>query len=415
MRRPCLKPQVYSFLYPSPSSEDPQDWVGFVTGCLVPEVRSETVRFYGPSSEEEARWPGLDYSSRAHRLRLSAFPHHRALFQAFDCLGLTVSEIYDICKWEGTKYAKDRYNATHSDKVRDTTWDGIRDDNRQRRLPAARRHVPGESCHSSQSPAHKSRYLVAERSAAHLECDEDDRVVERSVGVSLNERLRAATAARLQGHDVPLDPAYEAWLKEATERGTIAPGIVERGVISQRPRILHHGGRSLSPLRAGEVYGFMPGAANEQHSLPELYNFATVPGATTGVSRSPFSSRSSHAPSHSSHPSSSARHSSHSASSVTGSSAPGSRYWTQTVPEIFRYGSQTVYQTPALAHIIETQAGTPAPPELPRSAYPPLTASSVVAASPRYQFVPTQVPGHMPGRSSASSLRRAGRSGESRR
>jgi len=53
--------------------------------------------------------------------------------------------------------------------------------------------------------------------------DEDDDDDIESVGIELNARLIAAIAAREQqglGSDIALDPAWEAFLKEAAENGT---------------------------------------------------------------------------------------------------------------------------------------------------------------------------------------------------
>lgn len=55
--------------------EDIKDWDSFFDLKLVPEVLEETIRFYGPQDNNlEARFPGLDYMSAWHRLRLSQFP-----------------------------------------------------------------------------------------------------------------------------------------------------------------------------------------------------------------------------------------------------------------------------------------------------------------------------------------------------
>ncbi|KAJ5742641.1 uncharacterized protein N7511_011373 [Penicillium nucicola] len=92
---------------------------------LVPEVRLETLQFYGPSNRIEVRYPGLDYSYPPHRLRLSRFRWHRKLFQVFDDFNLTQSEINDLCRWEGTKSARQWYEAERGIRVRDTTAQSI--------------------------------------------------------------------------------------------------------------------------------------------------------------------------------------------------------------------------------------------------------------------------------------------------
>lgn len=58
-------------------------------------------------------------------MRLGRFKHHRRLFQAFDDLGLTYNEIQDFCCWEGTKWARERYEKDEGIKVVDTTGDEI--------------------------------------------------------------------------------------------------------------------------------------------------------------------------------------------------------------------------------------------------------------------------------------------------
>ena len=51
-------------------------------------------------------------------MRLGRFPHHRKLFRAFDDLGLTYGEIQDFCCWEGTKWARERYEKDEGISVR---------------------------------------------------------------------------------------------------------------------------------------------------------------------------------------------------------------------------------------------------------------------------------------------------------
>ncbi|KAJ6018462.1 hypothetical protein N7499_003741 [Penicillium canescens] len=96
-----------------------------ITEYLVPEVRREILQFYGSLHRIEARYPGLDYSFPPHRMRLSRFRWHFELFQVFDKFKLTEAEINDLCRWEGTKYARQLYEAQEGVKVRDTTAQSI--------------------------------------------------------------------------------------------------------------------------------------------------------------------------------------------------------------------------------------------------------------------------------------------------
>lgn len=104
------------------------DWESFVHTRLVPEVRNENERFYGekaPETEIEARYPGLDYCSIWHRRRLSQFPYHRRLFNAFDKFGLTQDEIYGVVTWEKSLHARRRHESLLGITVQDTTGDDI--------------------------------------------------------------------------------------------------------------------------------------------------------------------------------------------------------------------------------------------------------------------------------------------------
>jgi len=101
-------------LFPNPSSTDPPSFSAHLARNLVPEVRIEVQTFYGDLNSAEARYPGLNYCHPPHRMRLGRFPHHRRLFKAFDQLGLTYSEVQDFCCWEGTKWARERYEKDES-------------------------------------------------------------------------------------------------------------------------------------------------------------------------------------------------------------------------------------------------------------------------------------------------------------
>ena len=129
--------------------------------------------------------------------------------------------------------------------MRDTTADDIREGTPPpfptvRVNPAYGGYVPGTSAYLAlQSPVaildqeDTDEDMISQQSSdddeEEDECQEEDEVEEdedddeddeiASVGVELNQRLLAATAARQQGEQVPLDEEWEQWLKEAAERG----------------------------------------------------------------------------------------------------------------------------------------------------------------------------------------------------
>ncbi|KAI4147869.1 MAG: hypothetical protein L6R39_002991 [Caloplaca ligustica] len=259
MLKPSLAPVVYSLLFPNPKPTDPPNFQTYISKQLVPEVRAETARFYGHIDCVEAQYPGLDYAIAAHRLRLSRFPYHRRLFQALDQLRLTNHEIQTLCKWEGTRWARERYERDIGVRVRETTWDDVtlalsepptvtRTELRGVTSSAVTaRHVPLQKLDQSVDvpdadipiPAVYDRQhqrsgtgVDMEEEAAggssgvradsvELEADESEDELHQSVGVELNQRLVAATEARSRGEEAVLDADWEQWLKEAAERGSI--------------------------------------------------------------------------------------------------------------------------------------------------------------------------------------------------
>jgi len=116
---------LYAHLFPSPTPKDPTTFSHHLARDLVPEVRIEVATFYGDLNTTEARYPGLDYCYPPHRMRLSRFKHHARLFAAFDALRLTNQELQDFCCWEGTKWARERYERDEGVTVPDTTGDNI--------------------------------------------------------------------------------------------------------------------------------------------------------------------------------------------------------------------------------------------------------------------------------------------------
>ncbi|KAL8783664.1 MAG: hypothetical protein Q9213_004458 [Squamulea squamosa] len=265
MHKPLLAPILYGRLYPTPKPTDPPNFQVHISKQLVPEVRAETARFYGHIDCIEAQYPGLDYALAAHRLRLSRFPYHRRLFQAFEQLRFTNAEIQTLCKWEGTRWARERYEKDTGSRVRDTTWEGIAEARPETPTvtrtalrggynPSPVAHGPHQRELDSLMEPNAMEDLVRnvqDEEEDELEEDEDEEEagdkgeegegedsdeevddaepepeesedeLQQSVGVELNQRLMAATEARNRGEEAVLDADWEQWLKEAAERGGI--------------------------------------------------------------------------------------------------------------------------------------------------------------------------------------------------
>lgn len=167
MRRPAPDKLAYAYLFPRPKPTDPQNFHEFLERNLVLEVRQEVHSFYGHLDTQEAKYPGLDYTHPGHRTRLSRWPWHRRLFRAFDHLGLTPYEIGNLTKWEGTKWAKERYEKEQNITIRDSAADGMPDYRASRSPPAVQeraRNVPAE--HRPSSQAHCQPELVYSRNSS---------------------------------------------------------------------------------------------------------------------------------------------------------------------------------------------------------------------------------------------------------
>ncbi|PMD38204.1 hypothetical protein L207DRAFT_545387 [Hyaloscypha variabilis F] len=218
MKAPAIDQLVYECLFPKPKATDPQNFQGLLQRNLVPEVRLETQAFYGHLSSQEAKYPGLDYSYQPHRVRLSRYTWHRRLFRAFDNLGLTKSEIASLTKWEGTRWAKERFEREQGIVIRDTTSDGI-----EAWVPPELRSPATPQAHRADVEDMEDVQEEAETEEHENEMDEDgdDSDIEiQSVGVELNERLRAAVAQREAGNPATvMDEEWEQWLKDAVEAG----------------------------------------------------------------------------------------------------------------------------------------------------------------------------------------------------
>ncbi|GFP56745.1 hypothetical protein TASIC1_0007023700 [Trichoderma asperellum] len=213
MRGRPVEVLVYEYMFPKPKTFDPQDFQALLQRSLIPEVRQETHAFYGHLETQEAKYPGLDYTHPTHRIRLSRWSWHRRLFRAFDGLGLTHAEISALTKWEGTKWAKEKFEKEQGIIIRDTAADGFPDWTE----PASR-----ASAQQGRSVRIHTIDISSLDDDENMETEESDEEL-ASVGVSLNQHLRAQAARREAGDtSVVLDEEWEQWLKNAIESGELA-------------------------------------------------------------------------------------------------------------------------------------------------------------------------------------------------
>lgn len=241
---------LYAYLYPQPKPEDPPSFSAHLARFLVPEVRIEVATFYGDLSTVESRYPGLNYCHPPHRMRLGRFPHHRKLFQAFSAIGLTEHEIQDFCCWEGTKWARERYEKDEGIKVTDTTGDEIgpwvdRRTKENARRPSITRktdievvvedsiNLEDEDMSDADEEEEEDDEMEQEGGAHSLPqhtASSDGRSIvqqaaEADVELNLARQREQATRMNINQHVIaaweqgtPLDPAFEQFLKEQSER-----------------------------------------------------------------------------------------------------------------------------------------------------------------------------------------------------
>ena len=248
MRRKIpISQQLYAYLYPKPTSQDPSSFTSHLARNLVPEVRVEVATFYGDLNSAEARYPGLNYCHPPHRMRLGRFPHHKNLFAAFDALGLTYGEIQDFCCWEGTKWARDRYERDEGVKVLDTTGDEIGPfvDRRKLKKEESRRRSITKKTDISVSVEDGDR--ISSRHTRRIEEQNEemnDADSEREADSSGSEEHQQTPAAERPSSSVqayteevilalrrqrngPLPPHVEQYVKDQIERGVLDRSSVQ--------------------------------------------------------------------------------------------------------------------------------------------------------------------------------------------
>lgn len=247
---------LYDALFPphSRTPNDPPSFTVHLARNLVPEVRLEVATFYGDLNSTEARYPGLNYCYPPHRMRLGRFKHHRRLFEAFDNLGLTYNEIQDFCCWEGTKWARERYEKDEGIKVVDTTGDDIgpfvdrreiRAADEQRRTSITRQTDISVIVEEAEGPSSgESVDKDADMSDVDSDAEDDTETAHEPPSeanareehiAELNRRREQAINQRIiaaweQGQSLP--PEIEQYLKEQSERGTLSAGLDLRSLLN---------------------------------------------------------------------------------------------------------------------------------------------------------------------------------------
>ncbi|KLU88137.1 hypothetical protein MAPG_07124 [Magnaporthiopsis poae ATCC 64411] len=253
MKRRPIDELIYEALFPRPRPSDPHNFQDFLTRHLIAEVRHEVHAFYGHIDDDESKYPGLDYCHPTHRIRLSRWQWHRRLFRAFDLLRLTNDEIYGLTKWEGTKWAKERYEKESGITIRDTTADGFTDWIPPERRAAAQSELEVDEEEDDEDDTSSVRTRVQATAAAEDElpdADESEDEVQSSVGVELNERLRQRVAAHNAGDtSQPLDEEWEQWLKNAIETGEFHLVAEQITRLSRHPNPVPNVHDDLSPAR----------------------------------------------------------------------------------------------------------------------------------------------------------------------
>ncbi|KAI1282844.1 hypothetical protein F5Y07DRAFT_199211 [Xylaria sp. FL0933] len=225
---------VYESMFPKPRSTDVQNFQSLLHRHLILEVRQEVHSFYGHLDTQEAKYPGLDYCHHIHRIRLSRWPWHRRLFRAFDNLRLTDAEIAGLTKWEGTKWAKDRFERDSGITIRDTASDDISSWVEPEHRPQATGETPRahfqEFEEEEEEEIEEGEEEEEEEDGVDLDENEEDMDLEQaeeesdeeleSIGFALNERLRERAARHEAGEaSEPYEEEWEQWLKNVIESG----------------------------------------------------------------------------------------------------------------------------------------------------------------------------------------------------
>ena len=212
---------LYTHLFPHPTPSDPPSFAAHLARNLVPEVRIEVATYYGDLNSVEARYPGLNYCHAPHRMRLGRFKHHRRLFEAFDQLGLTYQEIQDFCCWEGSRWARMKYEEDQGEKVVDTTGDEIG--------PEVDRRHERDASEKKESITRKTDISIIFEDAAQSEGRNQDIVDEPMLDVSSmqEDRLNVPRRSQRSSHTRRLLRHLNQRVIQAWQQGEPIPAEIE--------------------------------------------------------------------------------------------------------------------------------------------------------------------------------------------
>ncbi|ETI25226.1 hypothetical protein G647_04599 [Cladophialophora carrionii CBS 160.54] len=236
MRKPSIPELIYQKTFPKPKQGDPVSFYAHVQRYIVGEVRVEVQNFYGALDTLEAQYPGLDYCFPPHRRRLSRYPWHRRLFRVFDELGLTGNEILNLCQWEGTRAAKERYEREAGVQVRTTTADEV--------VAAVPGNGPIAIFEDLSRPASVGSTSLSNHTLVGALGKEGDKSGDVEDPPSPPEDdvidlLRSAIQSRLLGDSMSLDHAREQWLKEILDgRGEIDVDAIMAAIETLEPETI---------------------------------------------------------------------------------------------------------------------------------------------------------------------------------
>ncbi|KAL2404810.1 hypothetical protein ABEF93_007740 [Exophiala dermatitidis] len=223
MKKPSIADLIYERTFPKPKQNDPASFYAHVHRHIVGEVRAEVQTYYGTVDNLEAQYPGLDYTNPAHRRRMCRYAWHRRLFRVFDELKLTNDEILGLCRWEGTRAAKERYEQEAMTQVKSTTAAEVV----AAPVGSGPRAIFEQwlpSSDSTQGEAEKVAMAVLNAEAATAETAPGKVRQRGRAGVSpqrsgeMYECFRDIMLSQLQGETFATSQVLEQWLQEAYER-----------------------------------------------------------------------------------------------------------------------------------------------------------------------------------------------------
>ncbi|KAJ9611746.1 hypothetical protein H2200_004930 [Cladophialophora chaetospira] len=127
-------------------------------------------------------------------------------------LGLTDNEVLNLCQWEGTRAAKERYEREARVQVRTTTADEIGAAPVGNGPRATFEDISRPASAGTASSSNETLVAVSQRDDTSSKDAELLPVPEDFIGL-----LRHAMQSRLQGDHAHINQAWEAWLKETLE------------------------------------------------------------------------------------------------------------------------------------------------------------------------------------------------------